>query len=145
MSTIEVRRRVDAPPELVWAQLVDASSWVDWAGFDMVDVEQVTEHGELRRLTSGEALIRELVRVDEPDRRLSLENVSGLPVYHYAGSITLTPNREGTDVEWRAEIEPFYRTAVAVVDVLRSVLETFADALAATAETRRRNRETKGN
>jgi hypothetical protein len=43
MSTIEVRRRVDAPPELVWAQLVDASSWVDWAGFDMVDVVSPTD------------------------------------------------------------------------------------------------------
>ena len=134
MKTIEIRRRADAPPEVVWAQLVDATGWSVWAGYDTAEVEQETGSGELRRLTNGEAVIRELVTVDQAGRRLRFEHLSGLPVHRYADSITLVPDGHGTGIEWRAEIEPLYQQAVGVVGVVRSVIEQSVDGLAAGAE-----------
>ena len=86
--------------------------------------------------TGRETVIRELVSVDEPSRRLGIEHASGLPVHSYAGSITLRPHRDSTDVEWRADIEPLYWPAVGVIDVLRSVSEKSVNGLAASAEAR---------
>src|SRR5262249_21310366 len=55
MSTIEVGRRADATPDVVWSQLIDAAGWSEWACYDDAEVEQETDRGELRRPTSGEA------------------------------------------------------------------------------------------
>jgi Polyketide cyclase / dehydrase and lipid transport len=134
LRAIDIRLEVEAPAAVVCAQLIDAVSWVERAGYDEVEVEQESERGELRRHRSGETVIRELVRRDDDGRRLEYEHVSGLPVVRDTGAIAVAPRNDAAELRWQAQVDPPRQNAETIVHVVRSVIEELADGPVATAE-----------
>jgi carbon monoxide dehydrogenase subunit G len=135
MRHVDATRHIAAPADEVWALLADQTRWPDWSGFDSVDVVRSSPRAAMRLIKSGEAGVRELIRSDAIARRFAYRHLEGLPVRYYAGDVTLTPNPDGTTVVWRAQIEPLYFGAEAIVDVLRRVIQEAIVGLAETAET----------
>lgn len=114
--------------------LAQQTRWPEWSGFDSVEVLRSSERGAMRLITSGEASVRELIRLDAAGRRFSYRHLDGLPVRYYAGDVTARPHSDGTTVVWCAQVEPLYLGSVAIIDVLRRVIEQAIDGLAETAE-----------
>ncbi|MDX6453008.1 MAG: hypothetical protein QOH16_3057 [Gaiellaceae bacterium] len=136
MTHVELGRQVAVPADEVWAMLADHACWPDWSGFDSVDVLRSSRRAETRLITSGDAQVRELIRLDAVRRRFAYRHLDGLPVRYYAGEVTLTANRHGTTIDWRAEIDPLDSRSGAIVGVLGQVLERAIDGLAEAAEAR---------
>jgi hypothetical protein len=134
MRYVDVRRHINAPADDVWVILADQTRWPEWSGFDSVEVLRSSERAALRLITSGEARVRELVRLDAGGRRFAYRHLEGLPVRYYAGDVTLRPNSHGTTIVWCAQIEPLHLGTAAIVDVLRRVIEEAIDGLAGTAD-----------
>jgi hypothetical protein len=103
MLEIDVEAHSAAPPERLWALLVDARTWPSWAPFDDAVVEQGEGVGELRRFKAGRVTTRERVTVLEPPRRFGYELVSGLPIRGYNASVSLVDDPAGgTRLRWRS-------------------------------------------
>ena len=134
MTEIEFTRHVAAPADEIWEILVDQPRWAEWSGFDSVEILRRSRRGAMRLLTSGEVGVREVIRVDPVGRRFTYRHLEGLPVRHYAGQVTLSPDPEGTTVVWRVRVEPLYLGSAVIVDVLRRVIDEAIDGLCETAE-----------
>lgn len=116
LQRIDVTADSEAEPEVVYALLVDGSSWPSWSKFDSFELEEPGEGGGDssvgavrvfrmgRRITSRER-IAELV----PGRRYSYLYLSGLPVVDYRADVDLEPtDGGGTRIRWRSSFRPRY-------------------------------------
>ena len=102
-----------APPDRVFALLIDTAGWPDWAPMTSGTLEQPAPGpepegvGAIRRFTTGRTVSVERVVAFERDRAFTYELVSGLPLRDYRADVTLTPTRDGgTEVTWHSEFRP---------------------------------------
>jgi len=111
--TVEGTAHSTAAPATVHAVLRDRPTWPDWSSLGRYEFVSGTE-GELDSvcvfITNG---IRSVERIVElaPDRRLSYELLSGLPMRGYRADVDLTPSANpdgttGTDIRWCSSFEP---------------------------------------
>ncbi len=109
---IGVTRRVDAPPDAVWALLSDVGTWTRWGPWETADLERPGRDrpqgvGAVRRLRAGRWTLRELVEVAEAPRRLRYRLLSGMPVRDYVADVRLAPAPDGgTELTWSARFAP---------------------------------------
>lgn len=138
---IGVTRRVDAPPEAVWALLSDVGTWTRWgpwetAGLERPGRDSAQGPGAVRRLCVGRWTLRELVEVAEAPRHLRYRLLSGMPVRDYVADVRLDPAPDGaTQLSWSARFVPrvpgsgrlLSRRLTAVLGEVSSRLTAFAE------------------
>lgn len=101
----ESRATIAAPPDTVWAVLVDAAHWPDWdSGVDSVQGEIAPRAKIVIRATvaAGRAFPVKVTTFDAPR---SLVFTGGMPLGLFRGvrTYTLTPTGTGTDFAMREE------------------------------------------
>lgn len=105
--TISARAHASTDPQAVWALLEDVNryrDWGPWSESDYVKQPAASPHGpgavrRLRYRKRRTVTIEPVVEM-QAGRHLVYEVISGLPVRHYRATVELTPNGNGTDVEW---------------------------------------------
>jgi Polyketide cyclase / dehydrase and lipid transport len=138
--TIEARAHASADPHAVWALLEKVNRYKDWGPWSesgYVEQPVVSPHGPgaVRRLRyrNRRAVTIEPVVEVEAGRRLVYEVTSGVPVKNYRATVELTPNRDGTDVDWRATFDRTLRGRL-VHGTLQRVYGEVVNRLVAAAE-----------
>ncbi len=96
-----------APPSAVYAVLHDRPRWPEWSALGRYEFVSGTE-GALGSVctfvTNGIHSVERLVEL-VPDRRLSYELVSGLPMRNYRADVDLEPSVGGTAIAWTSSFE----------------------------------------
>lgn len=140
---IRVERRLDAPPDAVFAILTDHARY---DRFDGVRRSQLVEPGQpapnglgaVRWIWLGPLRFEEEVTAFDPPHRFDyrIREVKTLPFRHAGGSIELTPDDAGTHAVWRSEFEiPIPLVGPALDRVFAARLEQgFAKTLERSAE-----------
>ena len=100
----------EAPREVVWGVLADASRWAEWGIWSSSVLERQGDPapdgvGAIRVFTKRPVTSREEVVVFEPGVRLVYRLLSGLPVKDYTGTVTLHDHPAGSRISWRSEWE----------------------------------------
>lgn len=102
---------IDRPIEKVWEKIKDFGALSQWnPAIAKSDSEGGNKPGEKRTLTfpNGEHLVEELDFYDagayEYDYRLKDVNVKALPASSYSAVLKLTPEGQGTKVEWKSRL-----------------------------------------
>jgi uncharacterized protein YndB with AHSA1/START domain len=132
----EVFARSAAPPEEVWALLVDATAWNTWTRIPRAEREREGTPapdgvGSIRSLGPRRFASREEVVAFEPPRHFAYILLSGLPVERYRADVHLSADGEGTLITWRALLVPKWRGSGPFLErFLRSTLTSFARGLA---------------
>jgi hypothetical protein len=94
--------------------------------------------GQIRALKTWAGTVREEVTDFEPDRRVAYSLLSGAPVHHYRGSITLQPSTAGTRHHWEIRFDAAWYLApiltVMTKRVVRRTLRGLARELARSPE-----------
>jgi uncharacterized protein YndB with AHSA1/START domain len=136
-STVDVRARSAAPPEAVYALLVDGASWPSWSGHDSFELVEPGEAGgeslgAVRILRRGRLASRERIVELVPGRRLGYELLSGLPLSDYRGDVDLGPaDGGGTAIHWHSSFTAKVPgTGWLYARVLRRFIQRAADGLA---------------
>lgn len=138
--TISARAHASTDPQAVWALLEDMNryrDWGPWSESDYVQQPAASPHGPgaVRRLRyrKRRTVTIELVVEMHAGRCLVYEVISGLPVRHYRATVELTPNGNGTGVEWSASFNRTLRGRI-VRGTLQRVYEEVVNRLVAAAE-----------
>jgi uncharacterized protein YndB with AHSA1/START domain len=142
-STIAARAHASADPQAVWALLEDANRYSDWgpwseSGYVQQPVAAPHGPGAVRRLRyrKRRTVTIEPVIEAQPGRRLVYEVTSGLPVRNYRATVELTPDPNGTDIEWGASFDRTLRGRL-VRPILQRVYEEIVHRLVAAVEATR--------
>jgi uncharacterized protein YndB with AHSA1/START domain len=106
-KVIEHHMTTKAPPETVFALLVDGSTWPEWSpvgSFELVekgngDPEGV---GAVRIFRTGRVRSKERLLIVRPNEIFSYELVSGLAVRDYTAVVRLQHSGAGTTIIWRS-------------------------------------------
>jgi hypothetical protein len=113
---IHVEERSAAAPAAVFALLARTEGWPEWSSMSKGELEEPAPGSEpegvgaLRRFTTGRRVSRERVVVFDPDRQLSYELLSGLPLGGYRADVTLAPTDDGgTLITWHSTFRPARR------------------------------------
>jgi Polyketide cyclase / dehydrase and lipid transport len=105
---VEGTATTTANPDQVYAVLVDRPSWPEWSALGRYEAVSGVE-GEIGSVacfaTRGIRSVERLVEL-QPNRRLSYELVSGLPMRDYRANVDLTPSSGGTSIRWASSFEP---------------------------------------
>lgn len=135
MQRIDERAHSPAPPERVFALLVDARSWPEWGRFDSMSVVGEPGVGEERHLVTGRVRNHERVVEVDPPHRFAYVSLSGLPVRDYRADVTLSEAPDGgTDIRWQSCFRGKWPGAGPLVAfTLRRFIRQTADALARAA------------
>ena len=110
-QVIHVEARSAASPPAVWQLLVDVTTWPDWAKFDEATYERDGDPaphglGAVRRLRVGPLRSPEAVLRFEPPHRFAYDYDGTLPLRTYRAEVTLTPDLDGTVIQWHSEFTP---------------------------------------
>ncbi|WP_328764501.1 SRPBCC family protein [Streptomyces sp. NBC_00272] len=143
MSTFDVRRTADAPPETVFGVFTDHRKY---AALVTVIRSSVLERegdpapngvGAVRRLHMPGVTVREQVTSYERPGRYSYRLVSGLPLRHFTATVTFTAvQHQRTEVVYSVTVEPKLSVLGPVVSkVAKKAISDFTDAAVARAET----------
>jgi uncharacterized protein YndB with AHSA1/START domain len=139
-STVDVRARSAAPPEAVYALLVDGPSWPSWSGHDSFELAEPGRDGgesldAVRILRRGRLANRERIVELVPGRRFGYVLLSGLPLSGYRADVDLTPaDGGGTDIRWHSTFSAKVPgTGWIYTRALRTFMQRAADRLAARA------------
>lgn len=102
---IDIRAKIGADPEAVWALLGDSASWPSWTPIETCMVIRAGGPdglGEVREFTTGRVTVREEIVGRAASRRLSYELLGGLAVSDYRADIDLAPGvgGHGTEIHW---------------------------------------------
>lgn len=127
---IDARATTTADPATVYALLRDGASWPTWSPLGSFELERPgdTEReglGAIRVFRTkqlvGETRSRERIVELIPDRRLSYELVSGMPLRDYRADIDLELTESGAAIRWHSTFYPktvgtgwFYRGVLAL-------------------------------
>lgn len=138
-TTYAATRTIDAPPERVWALLVDASGYPAWNP-TVLSLDGAIAPGERIRLVSTLDPKRTFVlRVGEVDAPQRMVWSSGMPLGLFRGTrtFTLTPSGTGTDFRM-AEVfsGPLAPLVTKAIPDMTESFEQFADGLKDAAESR---------
>jgi hypothetical protein len=134
---IEIEHTAHSPASRsqVWAKLADLRGWHDWGPWTKTELDGDirTMVSERKRLTGKPYVMKERVIALEPEQRFEYELLSGLPVKHYRGVVTLTDEGEGTAIHWRSTFDPPWPIFKglwfgAMLKVIRDVSESLAKA-----------------
>lgn len=106
-KVIEHEMTAKAPPETVFALLVDGSTWPEWSpigSFELVekgngDPEGV---GAVRIFSTGRIHSKERLLIVRPSEIFSYELVSGLAVRDYRAIVRLQASGASTIIHWRS-------------------------------------------
>lgn len=124
-----------APPEAVFALLVDISTWSVWGpwvatGLESTDPAGGGGVGAVRRLesrTAGRTIVsREEVLEVVPGRRVAYGLLSGLPLRGYRGVVEVEPDGTGSRITWSSS---FTARTPGTGWFFRAVLQKFVDGL----------------
>ncbi len=140
---ISAEARSTADAGSLFALLADGSTWPTWSPIGSFELESPGAEapeglGAVRVFRTGPVRSRERLVELVPDRRLSYELLSGLPVRGYRADVDLEPDPggHGTMVRWHSSFTPkvpgtgwFYRR------FLHRVIRQAAEGLAAHAGT----------
>jgi len=136
-----VRVRTAAPPERVWALLVDATGWPRWTPVPAAAYEREGDPaphgvGAIRRLGRAPLVSREEVVAFEAPHHFAYTMLSGLPLRGYRADVHLVPDGTGTEIEWSGGFDASSRIAGSFWNgVLRvGIIRTIARALAREAD-----------
>jgi uncharacterized protein YndB with AHSA1/START domain len=108
MRSIHVSRTIPAPPEAVFDRLADHANYERFRG---IHASRLLREGEpapngvgaLREIKVRPLTFHEEITAYERPTRLEYLIVKlNIPFEHHGGSITLTPEGEGTHVDWRS-------------------------------------------
>ncbi len=107
---IDVRRTIPAPPEAVFAPLLDRSTWPAWSGHDAFELVRPGatgpyDIGSVGLLRSGRRVMREEIVEVVADRRIGYTLLAGLPLRGYRAGFDLTPTAGGTQVRWHSAFD----------------------------------------
>lgn len=143
-SSVHAQVRSHASPEAIFGLLADIETWSRWGAWESTTLESPDPDGgggvgAIRRLTSNnggyDVVSRERVEVVEPARRIEYSLLSGLPLRNYRGKVELTPDGDGTRIEWSSTFEPsILGTGWFYAWVLRRFMADAAARLARAAE-----------
>lgn len=131
-------RRSAASPDTLFAILHDAPGWRHWA--PLVTSSRwahpaVTGVGAVREIGSNGVGMRERITVHEPPYRHGYVMVGDRPARDYRALVSITPEGEGTRIEWEGSFEPNPAgIGHAYAAFVRSYLGRLLDALVAEAE-----------
>jgi hypothetical protein len=137
---IDAEANTTADAHAVYELLRDGATWPTWSPLGSFELERPgPEEREgldaIRVFRTGRVCSRELIVELQPDRRLSYELLSGLPLRGYRANVDLEPTATGTTIHWRSSFDAkipgtgwFYRA------VLGRFIQRVADGLAAYAE-----------
>jgi hypothetical protein len=138
---IDVDAITAAPASVVYALLVDSTTWPAWSPMDSVEIERpgATAPGGVGSIrvnrkarTVGRDEIVELVA----DERFVYRSLSGVPVRDYVGEVTLEPTADGgTRIRWQSSFFPKTRgTGWLLQRTLTKFLRDCVQGLAAAAD-----------
>ncbi|WP_249715112.1 SRPBCC family protein [Rhizomonospora bruguierae] len=104
---MDARTHVAAPPEAVYALLIDGATWPEWSPIGSFELERPGPDepegvDAVRVFRTGRITSRERVAERVPARRFSYELVSGLAIRDYRADVDLTPAGDGTDIRWHS-------------------------------------------
>ena len=107
---VDVEAHTSADASTVYALLRDGSTWPTWSplGSFTLEREGSTEReglGAIRIFTTGRTRSCEEIVELVPDRRLSYELRSGLPLRGYRADIDVEPDSDGTTIRWRSSFD----------------------------------------
>ena len=128
--------RSSAPPEVVWALLVDATAWSQWSSIPSAEREREGTDvrdgvGSIRKLGAAGFGSREEVVAYEPVQHFAYILLSGLPVREYRADVHLSADGDGTLITWQARFVPKWRATGPLLErFLRATLTGFARGLA---------------
>jgi carbon monoxide dehydrogenase subunit G len=104
MADGKVEATIARNPDDVWALVGDFGGLGDW----MPGIESCELDGDVRKLqTMGMEIHEQLKDRDEGARRISYSIVqSPMPLQHHLATLTVTPEGDGSHLEWAYEVEP---------------------------------------
>jgi uncharacterized protein YndB with AHSA1/START domain len=112
-SSYEVVGHSSAPPEKVFEVLADGAGWSRWAGPMVVKSWWEREGtpapggvGAIRALGMKRVGSREEILAFDPPTHLAYTILSGLPVRDYRADVRLSPDGDGTRIEWAGSFTP---------------------------------------
>ena len=131
-----------APPEKVFEVLADGAGWSRWAGpmvmkswWEREGTPAPGGVGAIRALGSKRVGSREEIIAYDPPTHLAYTILKGLPVRDYRADVHLTPDGDGTRIEWRGVFTPkLPGTAGMLRMFLVMTIGSFAKRLARTAQ-----------
>ena len=104
MADGKVEVSIDRSPDDVWALVGDFGGLGDW----MPGIESCELDGDVRKLqTMGMEIHEQLKERDDGARRIAYSIVqSPMPVEHHLATLTVTPDGDGSKLEWAYEVRP---------------------------------------
>ncbi|MBO3744769.1 SRPBCC family protein [Streptosporangiaceae bacterium NEAU-GS5] len=113
MLEINVRARSAAAPDKLYALVADGARWPECSAIGSFELERPGETeaegvGAIRVFKTGTVKSRELVVEAVPGRRFAYTMLSGMPLRDYRADVELTPDGDGTIIEWRARFAAKY-------------------------------------
>jgi uncharacterized protein YndB with AHSA1/START domain len=141
-ASYEVVGHSAAPPEKVFEILADGAGWSKWAGPMIVKSWWEREGtpapggvGAIRGLGLKGLGSREEILAYDPPTHHAYTILSGLPVRSYRADVRLTPDGNGTRIEWSGTFTPkFPGTGAGLQLFLRSTISGFVRRLSKYAE-----------
>lgn len=114
MAAFAIERNVAAPPETVFAVITDHRAYPDYTPLRKAILEKEGSPapdgvGAVRALYLAGPPMREEVLAYEAPRRFTYRLLSGLPARDHVGTVTLTPEGEGTKIAYEIETTPTIR------------------------------------
>ena len=141
MADIVMQQRFTAPPERVFALLTDHEGFGRALGenirVERPGVPAPNGLGAVRIIRARGLTIREEVVRWEPPAAMDYRVVSGAPLHHHLGAIRLTPDGQGTRVDYRIHFDwPWYLGGAVIGQLVATTLrQQIAAALAKMAAT----------
>jgi hypothetical protein len=144
VETYDLTVHAQAPVDVVFGVLADATRWREWAGL-MIDTSDWEREGDpapggvgaIRRLGRKPLYSREQIVEYVPPVHLAYTILSGIPARGYHADIDLRADATGTSIRWCAAFVPKVPgTGALLALVLRRIVLGYARAAAAEAERR---------
>jgi len=128
MAYVNARTRIAAPPDAVWRVITDHAGMSKWTPLECALIRPGTPEpnglGAVRRLTGPGTTIEEEVVRWEPLHRFDYRLTKGAPMRDHSGHVFLTPDGDGTRVQWTVSFRPLIP---GTGPVLRTVLQRAFD------------------
>lgn len=144
MARFVFDRFVSAPPELVFDVLTDHRAYAEFTPLRRAELERQGEPapngvGAIRVLSLVGPKIREEVTAFERPTRFAYRMLSGAPTRDHTGTVSLTPEGEGTRVNYVVETTPTVPVIGRLITaVVRSSVGQLIKGVAGEAERRAR-------